>query len=622
MSGPAELVNNAYSAFFGYATSAFNTATQTLEQIQNFTIAPVTADVTFTNTPNNDPAFTLPAAPTDPMVNFAPVSLPVQPTFQPPSNVLNQLPVAPTFDRQAPSFAIPPRPSALSENAPTDAPVIGSYALPEAPNPIFPGEPNVRELMLPDAPNVALPTFLAMPPNLDIAAPTVGVTFVESPYSSTLLSQVTARVQTMLAGGAGLPAAVEAALFGRARDRISLEARRDRQQAFEQWSSRGFSEPGGELAARLQEVTQREQDQASSANRDILIRASDIAVENLRFAVAQSIGLESILIQQAGAIAQRALDVQRLTLQTAVEVFNARVALYNAGIAGFQAQAEVYRTRIDGERQKVELYRAQLEGQRTIGELNQIEVQAYAERVRALLAMVNVYESQVRGFTARVESDKARVDAFRARVDAYGQQVQAKRAEFEAYGEEVRAQTAALGGYQAETAAFAERVRAYSATVDAKLAPLRLEIDQNRATVEMYQARLQAVREQVNLQTQTAQTAIALYDGQSRMFDARVRAEAAKIEAGDRRFQLAIDQNRVYADVALKNVSIASENAQRSAALTLESLKTTATVSAQLAAGALSAVNLSASISGNSSDSRSLGVSYTVDGGEGPPPPM
>lgn len=618
MSGPAELVTGAYNDFFGYATAAFNATMGFIGDLQAIAIPEVQVNVEYQSPDADLPEFTLPAVPVVPTLSFAPGTVPTAPTVPVPA--LPAVITPPSFSKEAPVLSQPAVPSPLSAAQPGDAPSVADVTIPTAPALTPAPLPSLREITLPSVPTLSLPSFSAVAPLLNIDLPAVGIVFSEQAYTSALLAETTARVRAMLAGGTGLPADVENALFERARGRLDMTAFKATQEATEQFAARGFSEPGGDLAARLAEIREQNRDAVNNLSRDILIRVHEVEIENLRFAVQQGIALESVQIQAAGALAQRALEAQRLIAETAIQVYNAKVALYNAALAGYRTEADVFRTRIDAEIARLQIYKTQIEAQGLIAQLNETDVKLYAEQNQVLVTLASLYESQIRAVQARVDVDRARIEGYRAKVEGFAALVNAKKTEFEAYGEQVKANTSIIEGYKAETEAFAERVRAYQSQTEATLAIPRLQIETGRLTLDQYQAQLGAYRENVNAQSALAQSQVSLFDGRSRLYSAQLGAEGARVESTARRFQLAVESARTQATIGLENAKTNITNALQAISLMIENLKTQGQLGSQVAAGALSAVNLSASIQGQDSTSRNLNVSYSIDGGEAAPP--
>ncbi|ULQ47393.1 hypothetical protein JN531_003710 [Flagellatimonas centrodinii] len=636
------LVQQGQDQFKQFAEQAFTQANTLLGDLTQFDVPNIDNDLSI-EPPSIEISFEMPEAPT-----FEPESpdFPALPgDLQLPQVPAPQLPSAPgAFTESAPAVQSPQRPAPLSVSAPTNAPEVSAPEYPEAPDVALPDAPDIdvplpslREVQLPEFPEIVFPEFTAVSPDFNLQEPVVNIDFEEGTYSSPQLTALQATLQDML-NGMALPAGVEDALFERGRARLDRDARKQEMLATEQWSGRGFDAPGGDLAARLAEVRQGNQDAVSQLNRDVYIQSQVTAIENLRFAVGQMVTLESRLIGLFSEAAGRALEVQRITGQLAIDLFNARVTVLNARIAHYRAEADVFRTRVDAERAKLEALRAEIEAALAVNQLNELDVRIYAERVRAeqgriaiyearvraLANIVDVYEAQVRAALGKVEVDRVRMEGFRTRVEAYAQQVAGKRAEFEAYGEDVRAQSAATDAYRARVGAHAELTRAYATQVEASIAPIRAQVEINRGQVDAYTAKLGAFREKVNAEASRHQANVAVFDGKARIFSSQVSAASAEAQARGQEVSLLLEDARSRLQLLVENNRNEGQNAIQGAGLILEKLRSAATVASQLAAGAMSAVNLSAGISGSSSDSisrnQSLSVGYAVDGGEAAPP--
>ncbi len=105
---------------------------------------------------------------------------------------------------------------------------------------------------------------------------------------------------TILNGGTGIPPAIEAQIYSRARSRDSQEASKLREAAVLQFANRGFTLPNGVLAGRLLEIEQDASAKASNTNREIAIKQAEIEIENIKFAVSEGV---KIRISVVNAIA-------------------------------------------------------------------------------------------------------------------------------------------------------------------------------------------------------------------------------------------------------------------------------------------------------------------------------
>jgi len=88
-------------------------------------------------------------------------------------------------------------------------------------------------------------------------------------------------------GYAGIPAAIETAIWNRARSRDAEEALRLETEAVESWAARGFMLPPGMLIHRVQQVQQEVANKASVTAREIAIKQVDISIDMIKTAISQ-----------------------------------------------------------------------------------------------------------------------------------------------------------------------------------------------------------------------------------------------------------------------------------------------------------------------------------------------
>lgn len=607
LNGPAQIVEDGYERFGALAHESFTAASALAAQLGNFefNLEPVNSDITFDVDADIGAPFDKPPVPLAPDTEFETVDPPFAEGIGGSINVPD-VGSPPTFSGVAPVFNPPAKPSALAESVPSDVPVVSNPTLPDSPVITLPDSPVMRSVVLPDVPTINLPVFTDQLPLIDFQAPNPEFNYTEVAYSSQLLAEVTARVRLMLMGGTGLPAIVEQALFDKARVREDLIARKAVAEVLDEWSSRGFSLPGGEVNRRLSEVRQVNQDKVSTLSRDIMIRVHEVEIENLRFAVQQGIALESILINLYNAAQQRAFDVAKFMLESSVAIFNAKIGLYNARLAAFSTQAEVYKARIQAELAKIEVFKAQLEGAKLTNEINELDVRMYVQRVQAVQTFIELYKAQLEAAKTQIEVDRSKVELYRARVDAFGQIVAAKRAEFEAWGEEIRGESSKFGAFEAEARAYAAEVQGFSSRAEALMVRPKVEAEVKKVVIDKYQADIQRYSAEMDAEAKRVQAAASMFDGQARMYSAELGAESARVSADTRIFELQLEKGRADASVQIEIMKARVMQLVESAKIALEALRGAAAVSSQLAAGAMSAVNLSASISGSSSDSENI----------------
>lgn len=615
-----EMVANAYNNYSGFASNAYNLSVKVLDDLFSFVVPQVTTNTQYSLsealTGFNRP--TPPTRPTD-LVFKLNTGVPPPPTAGYITPITPDLP--PTYNVMSPTLAALTPPGNLTATNPGAAPALTQPIVPTAPVITLPTFPTLLSLNLPTSPTITLPTFQGVRPIANFTAPANTFGFTPQQYSDALLGQVTSTIAGMLQGGTGLPSAVAQALRDRAYVAVDVQEMRAVQEATEEFSARGFTEPNGMLVRRLLEVRQNNQNQRNSLSRDIYVQDEQIAIENLRFAVTQGVALESQLIQAFTEYMRLSLDAAKTAISISIDVFNARVALFNSQLQSYQTDAQVFRDLIQAQLAEIEVYKAQLDGQRLIGELNTQNVQIYSERVRALLALVEVYKGQIAGVQAQAEVNREIIEGYRATVQAYAEQIRAYEAQWEGFKAQVDANVAQARVYEIATDAYSARVGAWAKTQDvyiqnkqSQIAVADLNLRTWRGQLDAYIANIQAERDRIAAEVQ-------VYGGDIDKYRADASVETAAAESNNRQFALMMQQELARVNTAIKQAEAQIDQIDKTSALLLEAKSTIAKVSAQLAASAMSAVNFSAHGQSSLSQSQTCGTetqfSYL---GSAPPP--
>ncbi len=613
--GPATavtLVENGYSYWRGEAQQAFDEAVELVSNLSDLNLQPLPTSIEFNVDASFGQPFTKPDAPEDPNLQFSGID--GVGGIEIADIALPDYGVAPTATLDKPNINLPDTPAPFSGAEPGAAPAVTDVTVPEADELVIPAAPDLREIALPDVPTTSLPVFTASAPGDTPTAPAEVFSFLEEEYGSTTLTALDARIQEMLAGGTGLPENIWSEIWDKGRTQESRTATKAVQEATEEWASRGFSLPPGVLDERIREARQKVQDAENQLSREVSIQRAQMEVENLKFATAQALALESMLVQAHLEKQGRALQAAQYTVDAAINLFNAKVTLFNAELNAYSVEAEVYKSRIEAEALQLDMYRAELEGKRIIGELNRQDVEIYSARLDALNTQVSLYKSQVEAVQAVVDIDKTRVDAYRAEVQAYSERVGAKTAEFQAYGEQIKGEMAKVEMYGVDARALATRVEAYAAQTNAQTSQARLAIENEELKLKHYGSRLDKYKAEIGGEVARIQAATSVYDGRSRMYAAELGAENARVQADSRQFELALEEGRTEATLSLKQAELAISQVQRIAEIEAENSRTLAKIQASLASAAMSAVSLSAGVSSSASDTSGCTTSYSYSG--------
>lgn len=594
------------------ASSAFTIAQDFIQTMGAFSI-PFTAVTSGFTAPAIGYTLALPEVPLAPIVSFPTINA-LDPLAL---DVVNSVTPGdmPAFSVAAPVVQVLDKPSALVATAPGSAPTVADVTLPSSPLIVLPDAPLMELITLPALPSINLPTFGATAPDgSDLTTPTTGLVWNETYYDSALLADTTSRLTTMLLGGTGLPAAIEQAIWDRSRAREDMIARKATQEAYEEFSSRGFSLPPGALAGRVHEVWTKNREAASTLSRDIAVKQAELEIDNMKFAVSTGIQLEGQMMTYAGQFAARALDAAKITVQVALDIFNARIALYNARLQGYQTEASVFKDLIQAESIKLEQYRTEIEAQKLIGDINLQAIQIYKTRSDALMIAVDLYKAQLEGVKTGVEVDRARIEGFRSTVDAYKAMVESKTSEYQAWGQSIQGEVAKVGAYEAQARAFGTLVDAYKTGETVKIENMKAQISGNESKVKAFSAEVDYLSEQIKAGIAQVDTGVKIYDGQARVYGAQIGGEQARVQALAEQIRLIIAAGSTEAELGLKAADINIQQLLRIAVSEQEARKAAGMVAGQLAASAMSSFNLSASVSSGYSTgiSNSLSESHSL----------
>lgn len=609
------LVADAWDTFQGFAGQAYQLALDQTYALNNFQIQFHDWDASF-SVDDTLSGFHRPDRPVLPTITQVDLSgeIPDAPTLNIPVLTVGLAPAEPADLLNPPSIDVTVNaPDALPDR-PDTAPTLNIPDAPTAPTITDRAEPTLIEPTLPTVPTITIEEFLDEVPEFTATPPSEQITFVETPYVSTMLTAVQSHLQTMLDGQV-LPPEVEDALWGRQLDRQDQADLQALQTVREEFAARGWGpEPNGLMGKRLQQVTQESRKAKSGASRDIYIQNQQIAIENTRFAVTQGIALEGTLIQMHMQVQQRKFDLAIKLKDVAIAVFQAQVAQYNAVVQAFNARIAAYQAFLDGQRARVDVYSAQVGAAKVESEINTQRVQAFTALVQADGVKADIYKAQVDGFRSVIEAEKARIEAYGEEVNAYSALVGAYKAQWE--GEKTRIEAEAMRGelYKTMVEAYATRVDVYKTQSDVNIAAHRenlvgaqMLMQQHEAQVKTVLGKLEAVR--TLIQAQSAQS-----DSVARMYQADAALESTAVDADTRAFNAMVASEQTRVDLILKDAQLQISQLNQRASLLLRAAESSAAAASQLAASAMSAVNFSAGVSSGHSNSQSCSTSFSYSG--------
>lgn len=524
---------------------------------------------------------------------------------------LGAIPDAPTMT----PIVIPDAPGMAAVPLPVRPTVDTAIDLPTAPTLALPEMETLEQLTIPAFEFPQLPTFDDRPPDTSsITVPNVFINWTEPQYQSELLPELQAQVREMMAGSTGLPVPVEDALFARARSRESQEAIRAEQSAVDEWAARGFSMPPGMLAKQTAVIREQERLKAAELNRDVMIESAKWQIESIRFAVQQGIALEQLTQNLYANMANRLFEVAKFQADAQIRVFDAQISLFNAQNSAFATLAQVYRAKLDGALSKLQAYKIAVEGQAAIGQVNQQRVEVYKARLTAVQSNVEVYKAMMQGASVRADVIKNQFDAYRADVQAFAEQVGAEKAKFDAYESRIKGEQAKAGVFEAQTRAYASTVQAVANKGDLKVKAAQIKMEAARTKVAKFSADVEAYKTNVDANMREIMYGTQVFSSQVEAWKAKTSTVIADAEMRSRFADMNTRTNIAYAEMQMSAYQVSLQKAVQEAQIAMEGAKAVGQYTAQLAAGAMSAASVSASIGGrgsaSSSDSRSTNYNF------------
>lgn len=162
--------------------------------------------------------------------------------------------------------------------------------------------------------------------------------YIATYFPATVASHVDDWItNTILNGGQGIPAAIEALIWQRARSRESEEALKLEQEATDAMAMRGFSLPTGALVDALLRVQQASADKASTLSRDIAIKTFDAYREDVKYAVEMGakvrlgvIGALGSFMQAWTAPQQNATEIAKVKVDSKSRLVSTAADYYRA----------------------------------------------------------------------------------------------------------------------------------------------------------------------------------------------------------------------------------------------------------------------------------------------------
>ena len=468
----------------------------------------------------------------------------------------------------------------------------------------LPAAPDLLALNIVPFDGLTMPTFSADEPTLTLVEPSIREYTPGAQYTSALLTALQASLlERITTGGTGLSADAEQAIWDRGRER-EARAYADAVKELDKMERLGFALPPGVFFAKRTEMLREKEANDRGHSREVMIKAAELELDNVKHALTTATTVESQLINYANSVEQRLFDATKYATEAGIAIFNAKVQQYQALVEVYRTKVQIYEAQVRAEIAKVDAYRATVEAERAKAEVNRVLVDQYRAQIDAALSNIEIFKAEIAGIQAKAEIERTKVmiygeqvRAFATRVNAYTAGIEGYRAQLE--GEKTKAQV-----YQSQVEAFSSTVSATARQIEARATAFKSRVDAKMVEWDGYKAQTQGEASRV-------QSLASISNAVADIYRAEVTGIASYNEVLTKQWQATLDQNQQVARIGIETAKANSELYVTTRSLAIDAAKVGATVSAQLGAAAINAINWSSSISSSQSFGQSLGWSFS-----------
>lgn len=501
----------------------------------------------------------------------------------------------------------------------------GMPVLNEVVNPVFGDHtsaivaPIPRPITLPPTPDidwdaidldVTLPVFTALPPDpADFA-------FVLDDYQIQILNDVKPVIESMLQGQSGLPAAVEDAIWARQGERELMLSYRAEDEVKGSYASAGFVMPGGPMNFGIARVRQDAQDKVSTLARDVMIRAHEVVISQLNFAVAQGLAYENLFVQLYTTVQNLRLEAAKFEVQIALQVFQAYVSKFQVDAQLVQLELDTKKMQIQIELGKLEEYRSFLEGQKLIGELNQQDIELYNSRLNAVKTDAEIYATEVQAAKLILDENSQIIEQTKLLIEEEVAKLNAVEVEVKIASELTQREAIKQQTWATRAQTFATEAGVWAQQENVRIENMKAELARNAEISQRYTAQIEGYRAKVDVVRTLGQLIVSNNESKTQAYSALTSGNSAYNTALTEKTKSLISSLQQNVELAIKNGEINIQNVLEGKRLEEQALSSAMQAATQVLSSALAAHHASASISDSSgvSGSCNYNTNQTVDG--------
>ena len=509
---------------------------------------------------------------------------------------------------------------------------------PVKPDIIYPTEPILAAIQMPEKISIDLDSFDAISPGaINVSDPALmsytagnysselSQTLVEliasgfasaEVYSQLILDSSTDSLDVIInklldVGSSGINNDVEQLIYDRGKARLKTENEALYQQTLNEFGSNGFNLPNGIFAANVVKIQKKISDKNDLLNYEIIVNQSNLAQTNRQFMVEKAIQLETVLINFFNDTENRTLESAKAVAANGVDVLRALIESYNAKLELYKTEAGVFELKVRAELNAAEIYKTEMQGAAIESEVQKNTVDLYVKKVDAVKSKAEVYKIEMDGASISMQIEQLKLQQLEVETKIYLANLEAERLKVTIYKEQNEAEKVRLEGHLAKIETYKIKVLTEKEKLDAHFEEKRLLLQENSSLIAKYQAdtniysaELQANNNFNEQELRAFQMSVSAYEAET---DADKVKNLTKIEESKIKIQEAqikLDQIKSELELTVKGYIAVKE-------LQIKGTEGIMNVGAQLAASSMNAANASASY--DFSNTKSGNWSYHPD---------
>ena len=198
---------------------------------------------------------------------------------------------------------------------------------------------------------------------------------------------------------------------------------------------------------------------------------------------------------------------------------------------------------------------------------------------------------------------ESQFNAYRSDVQAYAERVSAEKSKFDVYESQTKGELAKANVFDVQSRTYASTVQALANKADVKVKGKQLLLEAARTRLSQFQTNSEIWRTQVDAELRRSANDVQVFQAKSEAWRAGAMVDVAHAETLSRYADMQTRTNLSYAEMQITEYNAKMQHAIQQAQLAVEAAKAMGQYSAQLVAGAMSAINVSAGVQGHGSQS-------------------